>query len=98
MSFTAAFWRFAHERYQIRKPSVAFEYACFVWACFWTFVLVAGAVADPGHIVGYLVFAIPSVGISVALAIAHRKIRLEKRKGDDALYRKRLGGAHEQSH
>ncbi len=98
MSLSAAFWRFAHERYQTRKPSLAFEFLCFGWASFWALALTAGAVTGIGPFAGYLVFAIPWVGVPMALAIAHRTIRLEKRKGDDALFRKRLRAENEQSH
>ncbi len=98
MSLSAAFWRFAHKRYQTRTPSLAFEFICLVWATFWAIVLAAAALAESGHTVGYLLFAIPWVGVPFALAIAHRTIRLEKGKGDEALYRKRLRAENEQSH
>ena len=85
----AAFWRFAHMRYQRRKPMLLTDIAAFTWFAF--FALVYGCALLTGWrpdvletVVGTLLVGVPLVG-----GVLHRRIRLEAAKAPDALYRKR---------
>jgi len=89
LSVKAAFWRFAHRRYQIRKPSILAEAALFVWGGLWNVVFVASFVSDWVRVTNYIgtvIFA----GLPLAMGFMHRRIRIERAKGTDALYRKRI--------
>ncbi|WP_342249026.1 hypothetical protein [Sphingomonas sp. OTU376] len=86
----AAFWRFAHRRYQFRKPLILVDVAAFSWFAFFALVygaaLLAGWVPDVMEaLVGILL-----VGGPLTLGVLHRRIRIEAAKSPDALYRKRL--------
>jgi hypothetical protein len=84
-----SFWRFAHRRYQIAKPGVLAEVAAFVWFGFFASVY-AGAILA-GWRAGFLQ-ALVGLVLTVtpfAIGMAHRRIRIERAKGPDALYRKR---------
>ncbi|MBO9623661.1 MAG: hypothetical protein J7500_13215 [Sphingomonas sp.] len=86
----AAFWRFAHQRYQTRKPLILADVAAFSWFAFFALVygaaLLAGWVPDVMEaLVGILL-----VGGPLMLGVLHRRIRIEAAKSPDALYRKRL--------
>jgi hypothetical protein len=86
----AAFWRFAHMRYQGRKPALLTDIAAFTWFTF--FALVYGCALLAGWrpdileaVVGTILIGVPLVG-----GVLHRRIRLEAAKAPDALYRKRI--------
>lgn len=86
----AAFWRFAHMRYQGRKPMLLTDIAAFTW--FTCYALVYGCAVLAGWkpgiaeaLVGTVLVGLPLVG-----GVLHRRIRLEAAKGPDALYRKRI--------
>jgi hypothetical protein len=86
----AAFWRFAHKRYQIRKPLLLVDVAAFSWFAFFALIygaaLLAGWVPDVMEaLVGLLL-----VGGPLMLGVLHLRIRIEAAKSLDALYRKRL--------
>lgn len=86
----AAFWRFAHQRYQIRKPLLLVDVAAFSWFAFFALIygaaLLAGWVPDVMEaLVGLLL-----VGGPLMLGALHLRIRIEAAKSPDALYRKRL--------
>ncbi|WP_230482101.1 hypothetical protein [Sphingomonas sp. Leaf21] len=86
----AAFWRFAHQRYQSRLPSRLTDYAGLAWALFFALVYAAALLAGwwpnvPEAMVGAVL-----IGAPLTLGILHRRIRLEASKGPDALYRKRV--------
>ena len=86
----AAFWRFAHQHYQSRKPLILVDVAAFTWFAF--FAVVYGAALLAGwlpNFIGVLV-GLLLVGGPLALGVLHRRIRIEAAKGPDALYRKRL--------
>jgi hypothetical protein len=87
----AAFWRFAHRRYQGRKPKLITDIAAFVWFAFFVFVyggaLIAGWI--PTTIMEAIV-GIMLVGVPLGVGILHRRIRIEAIKAPDALYRKRI--------
>jgi hypothetical protein len=86
----AAFWKFAHKRYQSRRPHVLVEFAAFSWFTFFTVVygaaLAAGWIPDLTEaLVGIALVALPFTA-----GVLHRRIRVEANKSPDALYRKRL--------
>lgn len=86
----AAFWRFAHKRYQIRKPSVLIDILAFTWFGFWALVygsaVLAGWVPSaPEALAGFAL-----IGLPLAFGVLHRRIRIEASKAPDALYRKRI--------
>jgi hypothetical protein len=86
----AAFWRFAHMRYQGRKPMLLTDIAAFTWFTFFALVYGCAVLAGwkPGieeAIVGTVL-----VGLPLVVGVLHRRIRLEAAKGPDALYRKRI--------
>jgi ACR3 family arsenite efflux pump ArsB len=86
----AAFWRFAHRHYQVKKPMLVTDIAMFLWFTFFALVY-SGAVLSgwvPG--VAEAAVAILLIGAPLTLGILHRRIRIEAAKGPDALYRKRL--------
>ena len=79
------FWRLAYKRYNRRKPSKRFE----------VFAIACGATMAALYVIA--VFLNPTVpnglrlivaGAIIALGMAHRRVRLERQKGADALYRK----------
>ncbi len=86
----AAFWRFAHKRYQMRKPMFLLELLGFLWSGFWGLLYAAALVIDPTQLVRSIPFLFVWIGIPLGITIAYRRIRREREKGDDALYRKRL--------
>ena len=89
MSIRGAFWRFAHKRYQRRKPSKRFEVLMFGWGAFWFLIYAISFFSDwvrVSNVAGALVFA----GLPLLIGALHRRIRLERASGPDALYRKRL--------
>lgn len=90
MSFRRTFWRFAHRRYQMRQPSVVWEVLGFGTAAFFSCIYAIAFLKDfEGQIrtaPGLILFVI----LPLTFAVAHRRIRLERKKGSDALYRKML--------
>jgi hypothetical protein len=84
------FWRYAHRRYQTRKPSVAWETIGFGAAIFFGFVYAVAFWQDFRSNLEVIPGVILFVVMPLALAIAHRRVRLERAKGRDALYRKLL--------
>lgn len=90
LNLKAAFWRFAHWRYNSRKPSILPEIACFMWGGFWLFVYAAGFIADANYTLGYLPFGIAATALPLTIGLFHRHIRLETLKGSNALYLKWL--------
>jgi len=90
MGLRSAFWKFAHQRYQLREPKVAWEVLAFGWGGFFLVIYLIGFAIEPVHTlskgVGFAIF----LAIPLALGILHRRIRIEKAKGADALYRKRI--------
>ncbi len=89
MSLQGAFWRFAHERYQTRKPSKLFEAACLLWGLFWSVVFTSSVIWASVGVVGFFLILTFAVG-PVAIGLLHRRIRMVREGGADALYRKRL--------
>jgi hypothetical protein len=86
----AAFWRFAHQRYQTRRPSLLVDVAAFIWFAFFALVYTAALLAGwLPHVVEVLV-GLFLVGGPLFLGVLHRRIRIEAAKSSDALYRKRL--------
>lgn len=86
----ALFWRIAHARYNGRSPSRFFEVT---WYCYagifafgWAFALVTNWSANQHH----LLRAALMVAIPLLIGLAMRRIRVEREKGNDALYRKRV--------
>ena len=86
----AAFWRFAHQHYQSRRPLLLVDAAAFTWFAFFAPIYGSALLADwvPNFIevlVGLLL-----VGGPLIVGVLHRRIRIEAAKSPDALYRKRL--------
>lgn len=86
----AAFWRFAHQHYQSRRPLLLVDAAAFTWFAFFALIYGSALLADwvPNFIevlVGLLL-----VGGPLIVGVLHRRIRIEAAKSPDALYRKRL--------
>lgn len=90
MNFRRVFWRYAYRRYQIRKPSFVREQLAFGVAMFFGIVYAIAFwqdfEANLQVIPGVIVFVV----LPIVLAIAHRRIRIERAKSGDALYRKML--------
>jgi hypothetical protein len=94
----AAFWKYAHSRYQAREPHAAIDRAAFLCGTFWLMVY-GGALLRGWRpsssievVLGvFLVFA------PLALGAVHLRIRLERRKGPNALYQKYLACLLERS-
>ena len=84
------FWRFAYKRYRGRTPSRLFESALFTWAAFFFAVYGGGLIADFEYGRAFIIPGIIAVGLPLMLALIHRRVRLERAKGPDALYRKQL--------
>lgn len=86
----AAFWRFAHSRYQGRKPMLLTDLAAFVWFGF--FALVYGGALIAGWLPSIIeaIVGILLIGVPLPVGILHRRIRIEAAKAPDALYRKRI--------
>ena len=90
MNWTRGFWRFAHRRYQIRKPSVVRERLAFGIAAFFGFIYAIAFWHDFEGNLEVIPGVVGFVALPLFLAISHRRIRLERAKGADALYRKML--------
>jgi ACR3 family arsenite efflux pump ArsB len=89
MNVRGAFWRFAHWRYHPRRPSRVVEITLFTWGCFFAAAFLVSFVTDWAKVTNY-VGAVFFVGVPLSIGFLHRRIRLERSKGNDALYRKRL--------
>ncbi|XUU59441.1 hypothetical protein ACRAQ6_07560 [Erythrobacter sp. HA6-11] len=98
MKLKAAFWRFAHNRYHQRKPTGLVEGLGFFCAAFWGLIYLAALFVDFWRTLPFLPGALLFVAIPLAFALARRTIRLERAKGPDALYRKRVEAERGQSH
>ncbi len=89
MNLRGVFWRFAHKRYHVRKPSIGFEIALFVWGGIFLVSFFTSFVTDwvrVTNVAGAIIF----VFFPLTIAFLHRRIRLERAKGPEALYRKRV--------
>lgn len=84
------FWRFAHKRYQIRKPRRSWEHVAFMWSGLFGFTYVVALVTEFERNWRSIPVWILVVGFPLLLGTLHRRIRLERMKGPDALYRKLL--------
>ena len=86
----AAFWRFAHQHYQSRKPLLLVDAAAFTWFAF--SALIYGAALLAGWLPDFieLLVGLFLVGSPLLVGVLHRRIRIEATKSPDALYRKRL--------
>lgn len=93
MSLRRTFWRYAYRRYQIRKPSVLRERLAFGVAIFFALIYAIAFWNDFERNLEVLPGVIGFVVLPLALAVAHRRIRLERAKGRDALYRKLLASS-----
>jgi hypothetical protein len=86
----ALFWRFAHSRYNGRNPSKFYERLLYIWAgmfaLVWGFAFITDWSANRDSILtAFLVVVIP-----LGVALAMRRIRHERAKGNEALYLKRM--------
>jgi len=81
------FWRLAFKIYNNRKPSLRFEAFAIGGGAIFAILYAVGVLLNPTF--GNTLRLIVAAAI-VALGLAHRRIRLERQKGTDALYRKML--------
>jgi len=88
--FRQAFWRFAYKRYRGRRPSRLFELLLFSWATLFLAAYGGALIADFRYGLGFVIPGLFVVGLPLTFGLMHRRIRLERAKGPDALYRKRL--------
>jgi len=86
----AAFWRFAHRRYQTRRPRLLFEISAFLWGGLFLFLYGAALCMNFRANLPVLPAGLILSFVPLALGFLHRRIRIEWLKGGDALYRKRL--------
>lgn len=86
----AAFWRLAFRVYAQRKPSKGFELFA-VWGVgAMAFLYAVAVMLNPTFANGLrLVIAL----MIVIIGLAHRRVRLERNKGPDALYAKALAAS-----
>ncbi len=83
----ALFWHLAYKLYAVRTPSIGFELFA-VW--FGTFLVAAYILAvflNPTAPNGVRLIAAAAL---VLVGLAHRRVRLEKNKGSNALHDKML--------
>lgn len=81
----AAFWRLAFKLYSRRKPSRGFELFA-LWGVGAMAALYAYALTDTPSLANGLRLVIAL--LIVAIGLAHRRVRLEREKGPNALYAK----------
>jgi hypothetical protein len=81
MNFRGAFWRFAHKRYQIRKPNLSWEITAYMWLVIAIPTYVFPLATDLDRYWKYLLPGIVAIGMPLVLALLHRRIRLERAKG-----------------
>jgi hypothetical protein len=86
----AAFWRYAHQHYHARRPTLVAELAAFTWAGFFILVYAAALVAGWRPDILEALIGSALVATPVAFGFLHRRVRLEAAKAPDALYRKRV--------
>ena len=86
----ALFWRVAHSRYNGQSPSKFFER---IWYCYagmfafaWIFALITNWNANRDNLLNAAIL----VAVPLCAGLAMRRIRQERAKGSDALYRKRI--------
>lgn len=88
MSIRKAFWRYAHDRYHSRVPSRIVEWAAFAWGVFFVLVYSGALLRNWRPTLVELLLGAILVGSSWLFWVTHRLIRLERRKGPNALYQK----------
>ncbi|WP_395391031.1 hypothetical protein WBP07_10710 [Novosphingobium sp. BL-8A] len=88
MGFQRIFWKYAHRRYQARTLSILPELAVGSWGLFFVFVYAGAFVAGWYPTLVEAAVALFLTGFPVGYCILHWRIRKEKAKGADALYRK----------
>ncbi|WP_374414417.1 hypothetical protein [Novosphingobium colocasiae] len=88
MEFQRTFWKYAHRRYQTRKLSVLPELAMGTWALFFVLIYAAAFMAGWYPTLVEAAVALCLIGLPMGYSILHWRIRKEKAKGADALYRK----------
>ncbi len=88
MDFQRTFWKYAHRRYQNRTLSILSELAMGTWALFFVLVYAAAFIAGWYPTLAEAAVALCLIGLPLGYCIFHWRIRKEKAKGADALYRK----------
>lgn len=81
------FWRLAHRRYASRSPSVRFEIFTLGFGAFFAAIYALAVFINPTP-PNALRLAVALIVVGAGLA--HRRVRLERNKGPDALYQKTL--------
>ena len=87
------FWRWAHAWFHYRDPSRFWEFLWYCWSAIfglaWAFALVTNWSANTDELAQPFKAAL-FVTVPLCIGLALRRIRNEKAKGGDALYRKRV--------
>lgn len=81
------FWRLAFKLYAARKPSIRFEVFSIGFGAFMTAMYVVALLLNPTFLNSVRLFV---AVIIVIVGLAHRRVRRERQKGSNALYRKTL--------
>lgn len=81
------FWRLAYRRYASRSPSVRFEVFTLGFGAFFAAMYALAVFLNP-TLPNALRLAVALIVVGAGLA--HRRVRLERKKAPDALYRKTL--------
>lgn len=82
---TSVFWRLAYRLYARREPSIRFELFTIGFAGFMTLIYAYAVSGNPtiGNAIRLLVAT-----LIVGVGFAHRRVRIERAKGPQALYAK----------
>jgi len=88
MGLQRTFWRYAHRHYQTRALSILSELAMGVWGFLFVLVYAGAIVAGWEPTLAEAAVALFLIGLPIGFCILHWRIRKEKMKGADALYRK----------
>lgn len=88
------FWRLAFKLYSARQPSIKFEVFTIGFGSFMVAMYAVAVCLNPTFPNSMRLFV---AAIFVILGLAHRRVRLERQKGPNALYRKVLAKGDESS-
>lgn len=88
MGFQRTFWKYAHRHYQTRALSILPELAIGSWGLFFVVAYAGAFVAGWYPTLVEAAVALFLTSFPLGYCIVHCRIRKEKAKGADALYRK----------
>lgn len=81
------FWRLAFKLYAARQPSIRFEVFAIGFGAFLVVMYLVAVIQNPTLPNSIRLFI---AAIIVVVGLAHRRVRLERQSGPNALYRKML--------